>query len=270
MKYIRTAIVNKKTGLRNLRESEDKSEKENKEEKNIKYKSKRSNIKTKEIIKEKGSSDDDDELIENKITKEKILELQTKNSNEIKLFINSLSFYGKEISLIKHRPNREKYPTGKAQEPLIKISISIFIKTILLRIKQNPNFLKRIKKVSKNIDEQVKVNIMNSNNKMNLSPKDINKDKSDDNDNDNDNEKINKDLSGDHNLTIKNIINANNLVKLKVLDFLIFLFIILITIFEFLLTNNFLNEHKIRYSYFGYSYDILKSLVYIKYFLTEY
>ena len=269
LKYIRTAIVNKKTGLRNLRESEDKSEKENKEEKNIKYKSKRSNIKTKEIIKEKGSSDDDDELIENKITKEKILELQTKNSNEIKLFINSLSFYGKEISLIKHRPNREKYPTGKAQEPLIKISISIFIKTILLRIKQNPNFLKRIKKVSKNIDEQVKVNIMNSNNKMNLPPKDINKDKSDDNDNDKDNEKINKDLSGDHNLTIKNIINANNLVKLKVLDFLIFLFIILITIFEFLLTNNFLNEHKIRYSYYGYSYDILKSLVYIKYFLTE-
>ena len=101
-------------------------DKDTKEHKSIKQ------IKDSKKIKEESSSEE--ERVEIKITKEKILELQTKDSNGIKYFINTLPFYGKEISLIKHRPNRDKYPSGKAQEPLIRISINDFNKRITLKI----------------------------------------------------------------------------------------------------------------------------------------
>ena len=262
LKYIRTIIVEKKSGFRNLRENEDELD----NNKNINAKNKKNNKKEqrKKDDKEINEESSDDELVETKITKEKLLELQTKDSSGIKNFINSLSFYGKDVSLIKHRPNKEKYPTGKPQEPLIKISISDFTKRINIRLKQNPNLLKKVKINVK--DDEIKE-------KNNLGKIDINNNinqeiKKNENKND-DIEEINKDILGDNSLSLKNIVNISSLTRIKYLDFLIFVIVIILTILEFDITNSFFTDQKKRHNYFKYSYDLLNNIVYIKYFITE-
>ena len=267
LKYIRTIIVQKKSGLRNLRENLD----DNENDKNLlEISQKAKNIRKKSAKKDLVQESSSDEAAEIKITKEKMLELQAKDSSGIKNFINSLFFYGSEISLIRHRPNREKYPTGKAQEPLIKISINTFTKRIAEKIKENPNLLKKTKSVIKNddmVEEQNKIIKLDSdkdNNNINLNQES----KIAENKN-NDIEEINKDLFGDNSLSLKNIVNVNSIMQIKLLDFIIFLIVIIITIIEFIFTNNFYHDQKKRYAYFKYSYDLLNSIVYIKYFVTE-
>ena len=63
------------------------------------------------------------------ITKEKILELQQKDSQDIKEFIiKKLPFHGQDVALERHRPNGERYPVGRPQEPNIRIDIGNFMK----------------------------------------------------------------------------------------------------------------------------------------------
>ena len=261
LKYIRAIIVQKKSGFRNLRDEESNENIINKDKDMKEYKSIKP-IKDSKKIKEESSSEE--ERVEIKITKEKILELQTKDSNGIKYFINTLPFYGKEISLIKHRPNRDKYPSGKAQEPLIRISINDFTKRITLKIKQNPNLFRRIKSfVKKDESEEKKVTVtFNTNN-------DIHQDIKNDENTSDDIEKINKDLFGDNILSLKNIVNVDSISRVKILDFLIYIVIITLTIIEFVFRNEFYNDQKKRQEYFKYSYDLMNGIVYIKYFLTE-
>ena len=64
------------------------------------------------------------------LNKEKLIELQTKDTKDIENFINQLPYYGADVSLEKHRPNKEKYPVGRGHEPSIKIEIGRFIKKI--------------------------------------------------------------------------------------------------------------------------------------------
>ena len=264
LKYIRTVIVTKKSGLRNLREEDEDNKIVINNISQLTYKSgkkKKEDIENKEINEESSN----EEIIENKITKEKMLELQTKDSSSIKSFINTLSFYGKEISLIKHRPNRELYPTGKAQEPLIKISLNDFTKRVGLRIKENPNFFKKAKSIMKE-DKQEEKNISQKkyeeNNILNQEIKQ-NEDKKEEI------EVMNKDLFGENSLSLKNIVNISSISRIKLIDFLIYIIVILLTIVEFILSNNFYEDQKERYKYYKYSYDLLNGLAYIKYFLTE-
>ena len=75
-------------------------------------------------------SSDEEKKEKIELTKEKILEMQTKTSQEIENFINLLTYYGEDVFLEKHRPNREKFAVGKGHEPLIKISMGTFITKI--------------------------------------------------------------------------------------------------------------------------------------------
>ena len=188
--------------------------------------------------KEISEDSSDEEVVENKITKEKILELQTKDSSGIKYFINSLSFYGKEISLIKHRPNRELYPTGKAQEPLIKISLNSFTKRISQRIKANPSIFKKPKNLLKDDN-----NPEEKNDKINSDTNNIvNQEAKKASTKNEDLEEINKDLFGDNSLSLKNIVNINSLSRIKILAFIIYIVAILLTIIEFIFSNQFYND----------------------------
>ena len=262
LKYIRTVIVNKKSGFRNLR-----TEEENNKETNIVKLSQRtlnSIKKIKEKKEAKEESSDDEEIHYNKITKEKLLELQTKDSNDIKYFINRLSFYGKEISLIKHRPNKEKYSSGKAQEPLIKISLNDFTKRISAKIKDHPLLFKKTKS-TKHVKPEGKINITKNDTNNNIINEEVKKSEV----KNEDIEGINKDLLGETSLSLKNIVNANSLSQIKLLDFLIYLCVMVLTIVEYLLANNFFRDQRSRYKYFKYSYDLLDGIVYIQYFLTE-
>jgi hypothetical protein len=140
LNYIRTIIVKEKTGLRNLRAVEEIQNTTQDISRHESLKKKRKKRKS-EVYEEESY----EEVIEEfKLTKDKIIELQSRNWKGIEEFIKILPFYGDEISLVKHRPNGEQYSSGKAQEPLIKISLSDFIKRISARLKENPSLYKNL------------------------------------------------------------------------------------------------------------------------------
>ena len=261
LNYIRTIIVQKKSGLRNLREKEENDDEEKNNRKNENKEKRRRKIEHELNL---GGDSSEENSIQVIITKEKLLELQTKDSNSIKSFINILPFYGNETSLIKHRPNKERYPTGKAQEPLIKISLNSFTKRIESRIKENPEFLKRIKSSQK--DEKITVNIdntkKNDNNSRDEKIKEENKSEEFANE-------IDKEFSGNSNVSLANILNVNSLKIIQIMDFSIYIITLTFLIVEFVLSYNFFSDHTKRYLYFSYSYRLLNDLAYIKYYVTE-
>ena len=259
LNYIRTKIVKEKTGFRNLREIEDDKENQNnitmaKTGKKGKLKSQDSNIL------EELSEDEKEEVV---ITKEKIFDLQTKDSNGIKSFINSLPFFGNEISLVKHRPNREQYPAGKAQEPQIKIDANKYTKLIESKLKENPKLYKKIK----NFQKERKI----SNEGENLEVKEIYNDeeiKMEENKNIGI-ENINRDLSGNANVSLINVINISSVQYVRIVDFFIYFFVITVITVHFILTYFFFQNNSKRYEYFVYSYQLLDDIVYIKYLFQK-
>lgn len=67
-----------------------------------------------EIIKKKTlKTKKEEKEEENILTKEKVNYYKYRSSNEIKLFINNLKYYGNDITLEKHKPNKERYAVGK-------------------------------------------------------------------------------------------------------------------------------------------------------------
>ena len=201
--YIRAITVKDKTGLRNLREFDEEVDDNNF---SLASFTKRRREKRREYKENVSSEDDKTQLL---LTKEKILELQTKNSNSIKSFIVSLPFYGEEVSLIKHRPNREQYPAGKAQEPHIKIDVSNFTRRIDSRLRENPDLYKKFKNRgnghrNSNTDKNlINNNIISSSSNNNID------NKKDDN--------INKDINGNSTplfITILQNIKLYNIYKI--------------------------------------------------------
>ena len=262
LKYIRTITVKEKSGLKNLREKNEDdfniySDKRVKSEKN---KKKRKN----DIINE--SSSENDDKLHVIINKEKLLELQTKDSNDIKIFINLLPFYGNDVSLIKQRPNKEKYATGKAQEPLIKIDVNKVIKRIDLKLRDNPQLYKKIKNQqtqNKNKENKNISMIKNEFYSSNINQNEINN---------KENERINKDFiynNNNNSIYLKNLFNYKSLQIIKFVDYLIYLFINIIVIAEFALTYISLISHKKKFLYLNDSYQLLNDFVGIKYYLME-
>ena len=91
--------------------------------------------KIKKTKKEESSSEEEEPLKE--INKEQINKMQTRSTNEIQEYIFSLAFYGKNISLEKHRPNKERYPTGMSAEPIIKINLMEFKLRVQKKLKNH-------------------------------------------------------------------------------------------------------------------------------------
>ena len=261
LNYIRTVVVQKKSGFRNLRESDE--EKENNALKN-KGKDKKKKIKLNKSVKNNEYDSEEDDIEEIVITKEKLIELQTKDSIEIKSFINILPFYGSEISSVKHRPNREKYSSGKAQEPLIKISMSNFTKRIDSRFKEKPKLFKRLN----NFTSDMKIQVNQEESKKNQNQSNLKASIEENKNAEIESDDINKGINGNSS-SLSNVINIISIKIIKYFDFLIYLFVSCVIIVEFILTNNFYGEHIERYIYFTYSYRFLHDLSYIKYFITE-
>ena len=258
LNYIRIKIVKEKSGFRNLRENDNDIENEN--NLILSKSSNKGRLKTRDSnILDELSEEEKEQIV---ITKDKIFELQSKDSSGIKSFINLLPFYGSEISLIKHRPNRELYPTGKAQEPQIKIDLSKYVKIIESQLKEIPKLLKRIKNMQK---EQKSSNEENIPIKQNYISEEI---KPVENKNINV-EDINRDFTGNANVSLINIINISSIRLVKVVDFFIYFFVISILTVHFILTYDFFQKNSKRYKYFNYSYQLLNDVVYIKYFVSE-
>jgi len=217
--YIRTVIVQEKSGFRNLREKEDVNENEELRSNKVSEKKKRKKKRDNKIEEESSSNDERVEFI---LTKDKILELQTKDSIGIKAFINLLPFYGDEINLIKHRPNKEKYTVGKAQEPSIKIDVNKFTKRLDAKLKENPEIYKKIKnmKTENRKRESNENNILNSSLMSSVSVRnEINEKNKED---------MDRDLIGNASTTLMNIFDVRSTKKIKYYDIMIFLFIFLL------------------------------------------
>ena len=241
LNYIRTELVNKKSGIRNLREKEDilENEKQIMKSQNEKNNKKSVNSNMDEIAE---SSEDEKNLKVVELTKEKLLELQTKESKDIENFINSLPYYGSDVSLEKHRPNKERYPVGRGHEALIKTEVGKFINKIEKRINSNPELLKKYKG-SKEDESQGK-----------------------DFKNEND---INHEFSSDTSTSLANIFKSKSIVCIKLTSLILFLVFLLIIILEFVFT--FLNVQTIKNNINNMknSYKLYQNIVLIKYFITE-
>ena len=240
LNYIRTEIVSQKTGNRNLREKEDSIENEKEINKSHKDKSKKAaNISNMEEIIE---SSDEERKVKIELTKEKLMELQTKDTKDVENFINQLPYYGDDVFMEKHRPNREKFAIGKGHEALIKISIGNFIQKIEKKINSNPELMRRYKGVSEG-DSQ-------------------NKDAKNIND-------INHEFSSDTSNFLANIFKSKSIIYIKFTSLIFFFAFILITVLGFVFSV--LNIEIIKNNIFimRNAYKLCEDIGFIKYCVTE-
>ena len=255
LNYIRTVVVKHKSGLRNLR---DQNNEEDSVKKSVVSKKKNKKAKKEGIVELMNESSNEENRREQVIlTKEKILELQEMDSNYIKNFIFSLPFNGNDVSLEKHRPNKEKYLAGKMTEPRIKIEISHFIKRMEDKILSDPNLLKKLKKSS--ITSYKLNENMPSNDYLtsSISPKkEVSK------------EEIGKQIS-DVSSVLSKLFDNYALHLFVVVNFCIYAYIILLSSIEFIFTYRQINKFENNLGYFQKGVKLMNIMLYTKFFITE-
>ena len=256
LNYIRTVLVKNKSGLRNLRDKINEEEEGSARKSNI---SQKKNRKTKkqgvfELLNE--SSDEETKKEEISLSKEKILELQGMDSNYIKNFIFSLPFNGSDISLEKHRPNKEKYLAGKTTEPHIKIELSHFIKRMEEKILSDPHLLKKLKNSTLNASTEINIE-PNDYLSSTLPPKKETK-----------KEEIGREIL-DVSSVLSKLFDDYAIHLFVILSLYIYIYIIVLSSIEFAFTYRQMNKIQNNFSFFHKGAEILNIMLYTKYFLTE-
>ena len=256
LNYIRIVLVEKKTGLRNLRDIE--REEENIQNVDISKKGNRKKNKKGILELMEESSDEEKKKEEVVLTKEKILELQGMDSNYIKNFIFSLKCNGSDVSLEKHRPNKEKYSAGKITEPHIKIEVSHFIKRMEEKIMSDPHLLKKLKNSTMLADSLNNPNI-DSNDYLSspLSPKkESNK------------EDIGREIS-DVSSVLSKLFDDSAIQLFIIVFFCIYFYLIVLSSIEFAFTFKQMKKINHDLEFFRKGADLMNIMLYTKYFLTE-
>ena len=241
--YIRAKIVEEKTGKKSILDFEDDIESDRLKKRlsgPMRIKSDR-NENTQE---NNDFMEEEDEYIDKKkeyiLTKEKLNAIQGEDYIYINNLINNLPFYGKDVQLERHRPNKERYPVGKIQEPIIKIIIANFCKDI----DKKRNIMKKLN-FGNNLNEEID------------SPKKNMPDN------------LTREFNTDTSTSLSNIFNAKSIYYIKLLSLLIIVLILALIILEFVFTYFDLNDIKARIEYLEYGYQLLSNMVYIKYFISE-
>ena len=255
LNYIRTILVEKKTGLRNLRDNENHEDSVKKSLISKKGNKKKNKIGMLELMEE---SSEEENKKEATLSKEKILELQGNDSNYIKNFIFSLPFHGSDVSLEKHRPNREKYPAGKITEPHIKIEVSHFVKRIENKILAEPSLLKKLKNFPIKTETLTDINI-NSNEYLSspLTPKkEINK------------EELGREIS-DVSLVLSKLFDDYAIHLFIIISFCIYGYMVILSCIEFIFTYRQMNDIQTNLEFFKNGASLMNIMLYTKFFLTE-
>ena len=246
LSYIRSIIVDKKTGLRNLRNKE--IEADNKIEEKLSFKKVKKKKRNQAAIEEESSDESEKKINTMQLTKEKIIELQVNSSSEIKDFIFALPIYGMDISLERFRPNGDKYSASKITEPSIKIQISHFCKRIEEITHLNQNTKKR-----KNKNFEAKDSPKSSNTNNNLFSSNINSSSPleiSEQNTDLQREEINKGLAQESSSSLSNIFKVNTINYIRILIGLGFLLTFLFVLIEFIITYNQMNKLKKKIYFF--------------------
>ena len=151
LSYRRLYVVDKKTGLRNLKNEEQEQEQVKDNNRDIiSSRLRLNNVKRRKRsiqLSEEEASNKSENNKNNILTKEKILELHVLNYSDIRNFIFSLPIYGSDIALEKFRPNGDKYSASKITESLIKIQLSQFCKRLDERFHIDQNTKKKKNKI---------------------------------------------------------------------------------------------------------------------------
>ena len=256
--FIRTVLVEQKSGFHNLREEEN-------EEKEGSEASKKSGGRNKKKGKDKeedanniDSNGDEDKKEEVVITKERLIELRTRDSNTIKNFIFSLPFHGHDVSLERHRPNRERYPVGRPQEPNIKIEVGHFIKSIEEKIKNTPELMRRLREGNKeDSSNQALANAAGTAASGSPPPEEKTA------------EELSREFSSDTSSSLANIFNAKSITYIKATSGVIFFVICAFMTLEFILSYLHIKSISNYTHYMDNGYKLLNNILYTKYFLTE-
>ena len=269
LSYIRVYVVDKKSGLNNLKNEEFEKDNINKIE-NDKNEFKKSNKKRKiRELSDEESSENSDRKKNNILTKEKIMELQVLNYSEIRNFIFSLPIYGSDVNLERFRPNGDKYSASKITESLIKIQMSHFCHRMDERLKIDQ---KTKKKKNKNIP----INVNNFE-----SPKSTNTDNHLFQTNESSEviasyqnknlqgENLNKGLSSDSSVALSNIFKSNSIKYINILMNYFFLMTIILLLIEFLIGYNHMKKLRMKINFLNNAYIILANMLYTKHFVTE-
>jgi len=75
-------------------------------------------------------------------------------------------------------------------------------------------------------------------------------------------DEINKDIFGDSSINLSNIFNENSINKIKLVYFIIYIVVILITVVEFVFNYRYINSNKGEFSFLDNSYKMLNKIIY--------
>ena len=138
------------------------------------------------------------------------------------------------------RPNKEKYAIGKNHDALIKISIANFVKKIKQRINSNPELLRRLKGIKK--DETKENDVKNE---------------------------INHGFTSDISASLANIFKSKSIAYIKLISLIFFGIFFLLIILEFIFTILNVGIIKSNIVKMKNAYQLLESICFIKYLITE-
>ena len=256
--FIRTVLVEQKSGFHNLREEENEEKEGSEASKKSGGRNKKKGKDKEEDLNNIDYNEDEDKKEEVVITKERLIELRTKDSNIIKNFIFSLPFHGHDVSLERHRPNRERYPVGRPQEPNIKIEVGHFIKSIEEKIKNTPELMRRLREGNKeDSSNQALANAAGTAASGSPPPEEKTA------------EELSREFSSDTSSSLANIFNAKSITYIKATSGVIFFVICTFMTLEFILSYLHIKSISNYTHYMDNGYKLLNNILYTKYFLTE-
>ena len=266
LSYIRTFLVDVKSGFNNLRSEDDYEVIEKDKKENFRLNRKRNKRKDQNCtIEEDDSSEESEKNINiNLLTREKINEFQGRNYSDIRNFIISLPIYGKDVNLERFRPNGDKYSVGKVHMSLIKIHMSQFCERIVEKFHEQN--MKSWKKKSSNLNINNNTHIDSpkssiTNNLLFPYKESISAQSS----STIQGEEFNKGLASDSSSTLLNIFKGNSIKYIRILGVILFI----LTFFLFSIMIFQMDKIRRKIDFLRNSYLILNYMLYTKFYVTE-
>ena len=274
LSYIRTLVVDVKSGFNNLSSKDDFEdiEKRQKERYSLKFTRTKRGKRNQTINEDDSSNDSDNNKTKNLLTKDKLIELQMQKYYIIRNFIFSLPIYGKDVILERFRPNGDKYSVGKINESLIKINMSNFLKNLDEKFHLKENIRNRKKKnINLNANNSINIDSPKSSNTNNylFGSKKSTLPSSSQLSHAIQGVEFNKGPTSDSSSTLSNIFKGNSIKYIKILGVVLFLFTILLTLSMFLIMIFQMKRIKKKIEFLRNGHLILSYILYTKFYVTE-
>ena len=272
--YVRTLVVDVKSGFNNLRNKDDFEDIDNGQKESYTLNFTRNRRKKRKLSNDEddSSGDSDNNKNNNILNKDKLMELQVQNYYNIRAFIISLPIYGRDVILEKFRPNGDKYSVGKVHESLIKIQMNKFCKRIdeNFHLEENMRIRKK-KSINLNINNNVNIDSPKSSNTSNLlfHSKDSTKSSSKQSSPSIQGEESNKGVSSDSSSTLSNIFKGYSIKYIKILGVIFFFLTFLLPANMFIIIIFQMDKINRKIELLKKGHLILNCILYTKFYVTE-